>query len=187
MVGRLFIRAIFSVFSFLLVFVILLSGCNNAPTTPAASEEPSESATPGVTYPFVITLSFPDGAPPLNQSKVLKCVVRSNYPVLDMSLEVSLPESLELATGNLSWSGIVPAHGEVTVVNATVKAITTGNWTITVLSYFNADKENIGHSNIYLSISEDSAEWRKRPSYDSPPGISPETSTDLPTPIPTHT
>ncbi len=181
-------RAMFSVFSFLLVFVILLSGCNNAPTTPASSVEPLESATSGVTYPFVITLSFPDGAPPLDHTKVLHGVIKSNYALLpNMVFEVTLPEGLELLTGELTWTGTVPEYGEVIAINATVKAVNTGNWTVGFKYYFTENITNIGQGWIYLSISENSAEWRENPSYDAPTGISPETSTDLPTPIPTHT
>jgi len=104
-----------------------------------------------------------------------------------MVFEVTLPEGLELLTGELTWTGTVPEYGEVIAINATVKAVNTGNWTVGFKYYFTENITNIGQGWIYLSISENSAEWRENPSYDAPTGISPETSTDLPTPIPTHT
>ena len=61
---------------------------------------------------------------------------------------------------------------EVDAINATVKSVKTGNWKIEVIDgweppYIDNGKENKGHSDIYVSISENSAEWRVNPSFDA--------------------
>ena len=67
--------------------------------------------TSNITEPFTVRVSFPDGAPPLNKTSLLKVTVKSNYPSLKgMKIIVNLPESLELVTGELTWLGDVPAH-----------------------------------------------------------------------------
>jgi hypothetical protein len=113
--------------------VILLVGCGvntSQTTTPETSTQPTST----VTKPFVISVSFPNGAPPLNQTATLKCVIKSNFPPLDANLNIELPEAFILVGGELSWSGSVDPYCEVNAIEASVKSVKTGNWTIRVLT-----------------------------------------------------
>lgn len=116
------------------------------------------------TEPVTVEVSFPHGAPPLGQTAELICIVKARaISVRNMSLEISLPEALELAHGELSWTGNISEGDEVEVISAVVKAVKTGNWAIEVHSYFNPEEHGFyggdGWHTIYVSISEDSAEW----------------------------
>lgn len=116
-----------------------------------------------------------------------------------MNLEINFPEAFELQSGNLSWIGDVPANSEVEVINASIKAIKMGNWTIDVNYGSNLEDDGfLGGQELYfpfyVSISEYSAQWRLNPSYDvSTPGpgeVGPSSDDgidDLPQPPPTST
>jgi len=148
--------------AFLFALLALLIGFT--PGCPPASPSLSPSPVP----PFIIEASFPNGAPPLNQTGQLRCVVKSNYPPLTIPrLEVGLPEGMELISGALTWSGSVLAKEQVTAIDAVVKSIKVGNWTVAVNVYLGwiGTVENIGHPDIYVSISENSAQWRAYPPY----------------------
>ena len=126
--------------------------------------------------PITVNLSFPDGAPPLNQEAELVCTV--NTPVRsanNMSLIINLPEALELVSGDLSWSGNVAKGSEVEIIRAVVRSVKTGNWTIELNRYLDPD-ENRGFrfqnpDPYFISISEDSAEWGITPPWQG--GFSP--------------
>ena len=115
--------------------------------------------------PVTVDLSFPDGAPPLGQTAELICKVESHIlDIKDMSIEIRLPEALELVSGDLSWIGNISEGDEVEVISAVVKSVKTGNWTIEISGYL--DPEEHGGTEIhgsgpaiYVSISEDSAQW----------------------------
>jgi hypothetical protein len=160
--------------SILILFseLCISSGCNivNNAEIQSTSSSPKATVNPTPIPPFEVLVSFPNGAPPLNQSGILQCRIKSNYPPVDMSLEVGLPESLKLVSGNLSWSGNVPANAEVIAIEAKVKSIKTGNYTIAVTGHLPSVNgiENIGHNDIYISISEKSADWRINPAYGIP-------------------
>ena len=118
--------------------------------------------------PITVHLSFPDGAPPLNQQAELVCTVRTPAGFAkNMSLSINLPEALELVSVDLSWSGDVARGTEVEVIEAVVRSVKTGNWTVELVAYLDPDENGgfgiSGSSYIYISISEDSAEWGIRP------------------------
>ena len=107
--------------------------------------------------PLTVDFSFPDGAPPLNQTAELICEVKNNYiAIRNMSVKVDLPEAFELVSGNLSWTGNISEGGEVEVIKAVVKAVKTGNWTIEVHKYVNPEEHGgfggTGWHPVYVSI-----------------------------------
>jgi len=145
----------------ILVIGVLFLGACGALTTPPA-EEPAAS--------LAVLLSFPDGAPPLNQEAELVCTV--NAPARsakNMSVSVNLPEALELVSGELSWSGDVAEGDEVEIIRAVVRSVKTGNWTIELNRYLDPEENRgFGFQNpdpFYISISEDSAEWGTTPPW----------------------
>jgi len=87
----------------------------------------------------------------------------------NMSVSVNLPEALELVSGELSWVGDVAEGDEAEVIRAVVRSVKTGNWTIEVHKYLNPEEHGgLGNSYwhpIYISISEDSAEWGVTPPW----------------------
>jgi len=147
----------------LLISLASIGGC-----TGEGSTTPQETAPPP---PFTVEVSFPDGAPPLGQTAELICVVEADWiSIQDMSLEINLPEAFELVSGSLSWTGSVPMGDEVEVMKAVVKSVKTGNWTIERTGYLDPKKNGgVGGTGsgpaIYVSVSEDSAEWGKYPPW----------------------
>jgi hypothetical protein len=175
----------------LILLTTLLTGCvtnGSLPSTqPTTTSEPTHTGTPPQ-EPIEVEVSFPDGAPPLNQTAELRCtVITHRIPARDMSLDVDLPDVLQLVEGELSWFGDVPADSKVVVIKAVVKAVMVGNGTVDVRSYIDPDKHGgfggNGWHPVYVSIGVDSSQWRINPSYDAP-GTGPpeERPTDLPPP-----
>ena len=120
--------------------------------------------------PVTRDLSFPDGAPPLGQTAELICKVKAHiFDIKDKSIEIRLPEALELVSGDLSWIGNISEGEEVEVISAVVKSVKRGNWTIEVHGYINPEEHGgfggEGWFPIYVSISEDSAEWGTVPPW----------------------
>jgi len=135
------------------------------PLVPACNLFPHESPP---AEPITVHLSFPDGAPPLNQEAELVCTVKTPaMSAKNLSLSVNLPEALELVSGDLSWSGDVAQGGEIEVIRAVVRSVEIGNWTIELIAYLDPEENGgfaiSGSSHIYVSISEDSAEWGINP------------------------
>jgi hypothetical protein len=85
-----------------------------------------------------------------------------------MSINVELPDAFELVSGELLWTGDVPADSGTTVIRALLKSVQVGNWTINVRSQMDP-QENSGYGGgnytIYVSVSEDSAEWANYPPW----------------------
>jgi hypothetical protein len=122
--------------------------------------------------PITVDLSFPDGAPPLNQEAELNCIVKAPaIRLTNMSVEIRLPEAFELVGGNLSWFGDIEQGAELEVVSAVVRAIKAGNWAIELRTSIDPEEQG-GFSMypdwqdaIYVSVSEDSAEWGITPPW----------------------
>jgi hypothetical protein len=173
------------------------SGCTNLPTNPStpaniSSTSISPSSTPagGAPSPSIyIDISFPDGAPSLNETKELICTINTPGMKTDTTadLKVVLPEALELISGQLSWEGIVPSKSSFIAIKIGVKSIKTGNWTIngqldTMPKPGGQGQRYGGNYEMYVSISDNSAEWRRYPPYTdesaSPTGIHVVTPTE---------
>lgn len=86
-----------------------------------------------------------------------------------MSVEIRLPEGLELVSGELFWFGDIAEGNEVEVIRAVVRSVDTGNWTIELIRNLNPEEhgwsEFIDPAPFYISISEDSAEWGITPPW----------------------
>jgi hypothetical protein len=156
-------KRIFIVSILICVFLIPLApGCTpgqeSSGTQSQASIPPAE--------PITVELSFPNGAPPLNAEAEMNCIVKAPAISLkNMSVEIRLPEAFELVGGSLSWVGDINRGDEVEVISAVVKAIKTGNWAIELRRSIDPEEQG-GFSMypdwqdaIYVSVSEDSAEW----------------------------
>ena len=142
------------------LFASVAPGCASTETPPAP--------------PITVELSFPDGAPPLNQEAELIYIMEVMEPgciLENISIEIRLPEGFELVSGELSWFGDISSGDELEVIRATVRAVKTGNWTIESRCAINPEKQcGISvvpgwHPAIYVSVSEDSAEWGITPPW----------------------
>ena len=145
----------------LLLPLILLStpGCNSS-----LRESPPAS-------PITVEVSFPNGAPPLNKEAELTCIIKPQCILKNMSIEIRLPEGFELVSGDLSWFGDISSGDDLEVIRANVRAVKTGNWTIESRWAINPEEQS-GVSlvpgwipRIYVSVSEDSAEWGITPPW----------------------
>ena len=96
--------------------------------------------------PITVELSFPDGAPPLNQEAELIYIIEVREPgciLENMSIEIRLPEGFELVSGDLSWFGDISSGDDLEAIRATVRAVNTGNWTIESRCAINPEKQGI--------------------------------------------
>lgn len=167
--------------SSILIFLLLsITGCstNTSTNTPLPTQMPVE-----------IELSFPNGAPPLNQTAILNCII-TNHEIIskNISINVNLPDSFELESGSLSWNGTIPAKGMVTVIESVVKSVQVGNWSINATGYITIEPGTHGgnfYIPIYISVTEETAEWGKYPPWITP--FTPVDTENRPPPPPTHT
>lgn len=157
-----FISAVVCIF---VTFVSLLSGCRTLPDQPLLNESTPE---------FAVELSFPDGAPALNHEATMTVSVLSFVNLHDVQVWVTLPEGLELVSGNLAWtgnvSGTLEARTETEAVKTVVKPTKTGLWTITVHFFFPPEQRPnliIGPDgqDYYLSVEEEKTEWGENPPW----------------------
>ena len=142
------------------LLALLLPGCTQPPPeTPPAEPSP----------PYTLELSFPNGAPALNQVAELKVVAIHKTGVMNnVRIDVILPEGFELISGNLTWSADSLPYGDTEVINAQIKAIKTGNWTIEARlneGQSTSYPEGGARHPIYINVSEDSAEWGITPPW----------------------
>jgi hypothetical protein len=163
-------KARLRLFPVLFLMVILLVGCGvntSQTTTPETSTQQPNSPSSTPTPPIEIEVAFPDGAPPLNQTAELTCtIITRNLPMKDIDLEIILPDGLELVRGQLSWNGELPRDSVINAINAEVKSVKLGNWTIEIPYHINPIEPGgyggDGKRKVYISIMEDSAEWSAR-------------------------
>jgi hypothetical protein len=163
----------------LIIFIlaILVASCNTTPPAsnsiaipPASTSNIISTTSPPIGAPtpvIEVKISFPNGAPPLNQTKELVCTIINNTQTSDIyvNLNVNLPESLELVSGQPSWEGTTQAKSLVDAIKINVKAIRTGNWAIKAPVNITKIKGYGGTQEIYISISDNSAQWREYPPY----------------------
>jgi hypothetical protein len=137
--------------------------------------------------PVSVELSFPHGAPRLNQTAELRCVVRLHTSADNVTLEINLPDGLELASGDVSVNLGTITKGDVKEVNAIIRPVKVGNYTIEYkLSPIFRDQslKGPGWHYIYLSVTENSAEWGAVPPWlpekAPPPPVTPVPPTESP-------
>ena len=150
-----------------LILVIFLSGCGGADKAPTTSAAPE--VTPEV--PIKVALSFPDGAPTLNNSAAFTCTITNNEPgERKMSVTVNAPETaFVLESGSLSWSGTVPANSQTAVVQAVLKSFHTGHWQIDATYHIDAEPGAYGGdftTTIYIQSGIPSSEWGITPPWE---------------------
>ncbi len=100
------------------------------------------------------------GTPKLNQTVNLTFRVVAHYNET-VSLNISLPEGLEFINGNLTWEGFLD-KSETLQINATVKAIKVGKWTLMAFGGPLLNKKYDGDV-IYISVSEYSGSISRKP------------------------
>jgi hypothetical protein len=151
-----------------LILLVFLSACGGAEKTAV-----STTTTPEITpeAPIKVALSFPDGAPKLNNSSAFTCTITNNEPgERKMSVTVDAPETaFILESGSLSWSGTVPANSQTTVVQAVLKSYHTGHWQIDANYHIDAEPGAYGGdftTTIYVSMGIPSSEWGTTPPWE---------------------
>jgi hypothetical protein len=131
--------------------------------------------------PVNLELSFPHGAPHLNKTAELLCLVRTPALSADnVTVKINLPDGLQLVSGNLSAQFGTMSKGDVRELKAIIKPIKVGNYAIEAkltlvppqMSTFHLGP---GLYTVYLSVAENWAQWGKYPPgyHPPPPSISP--------------
>ena len=160
------------------------------PTSPSG-ETTSPASTPSTPLPDMsLDVSFPDGVPPLNETAALVCTIttRANSGLWkDIGVSFVLPDAFELVSGETSWKGDIAPASNITALNAVLKSVKTGNYTINLEKTFPRSDGSFGKDAfpIYVKILENSAEWNIYRSYDIPewqPSTDPPPPTDVPIP-----
>lgn len=128
------------------------------------------NAPQGPAPPVNLELSFPNGAPKLNQAAELRCVVKTPALIADsVTVNINLPDGLELISGNLSAQFGTMSTGDVKELRAVIKPAKVGNYTIeaklSLASLNPTFHPGPGLYEIYLSVSESSAEWAVYPPW----------------------
>jgi hypothetical protein len=156
-----------------------LNGCNNvenAANSPTKTTVPLSQPTnpktipanePGV--PIVVDLLFPNGAPSLNQAARLYIKVKTFTSFDNVTVEINLPDGIELMSNDsLIWFGNM-SEDDVKEQEIDIKPIKVGNYTIKYLLSFvprpGPIHTVIAPHEIYLSVSENSAEWGVYPPW----------------------
>jgi hypothetical protein len=198
-----------------LSLLILTVGCNSTGEKISTDNNEVSTIPPYTESPpsplYDLEVSFPDGAPRLNEVARLKVILFQKAQILNyVQIEVILPEGFVLVNGYLTYEADSLPYGDFEVINAQIKSIKTGNWVIeTRMQWFEEGAsipEKEGKYPIYVSVTEESAEWGINPPWQghtpapldtsnpTPPTITyPQTSelvsdnTDYPNSIPTIT
>ena len=122
--------------SLCLLLALLAPGCGQLQQEPPPElTTMPEATTHGGTAPappIIIDLSFPNGAPRLNEMAELRCVAKIHSYTTNLKVDVHLSDAFELVSGNLSWAGENPT-GEIEAIEAVVRSVQNGNWTIEAL------------------------------------------------------
>jgi hypothetical protein len=150
-----------------LILVIFLSGCGGADNATLTTTTTSV-VTSGT--PIKVSLSFPDGAPTLNNSSAFTCTITNSEPgERKMSVTINAPETaFILESGSLSWSGTVPGNSETTVIEAIFKSFHTGHWQIDAAYHIDADPSAYGGdftTTIYVNSGIPSSQWGTTPPW----------------------
>jgi hypothetical protein len=139
----------------------------NPPTSPTRSE----TSTGDVPLDAYVNLSFTNGAPRLNETAQLRCIVGTPGLTADnISVIINLPDGLQYISGDLSaqlgsMSGYANKESLVGTkeITAVIKPLRTGHYTIEAQLYLVPRNPSIGSGpglfRIYLSVSDNSSEW----------------------------
>jgi len=150
----------------------------NPPATPADSETTTGSLMPAIP----VDLSFPNGAPRLNQGAELRITIMTPGSE-KVTVTTNLPDGLMLVSGSLSEQFEKTSAGDIKELKAIVKPVKVGNYTIdSTLSFISWDPTfvpKINHNYVYLSVSENSSEWGTLPPW-LPRGTLPVPITPIP-------
>jgi hypothetical protein len=176
---------------FLIIMILLassfgLSGCNeggkatNPPTMPTdlPSQSPNPVTAPEDSEPVIVVdgspplyvdLSFPNGAPRLNQVAELLYAIRT--PGSDnVTIVTDLPDGLVLVSGSLYQQLGSTSGGDIKELKITIKPIKTGEYVIKAKLYFIhwTKIPMVGpidwiDGDVYLSVSENSSQWGRAP------------------------
>jgi hypothetical protein len=140
-----------SVVALALLLVLLatsLPGCGgSAPSLPIKAKL-SFSEPPVLGKPVQLTATFD---------------LMIDYPkASDITTRIVLPEGFEKVDGDLEWQGDI-IRGNTSTLNATVKAVKTGDWKIEARASSGKSDGMGGYAVLYVSVSETGATVRSRP------------------------
>lgn len=164
-----------------LFLVLLFPGCNSTKTQASTQQTSTTTLTSQISQttgipplqPISVDISFPNGAPSLNQTAQLKCVVKSSLKnESTLQLVIALPDAFQLISGDLSWQGVIPRESEIVAIDINIKSIKTGNWTINLYSHgisiplggYTVE----GINPIYIQVMENEAKWGTVPPWAGP-------------------
>ena len=145
----------------------------------------SSCTTAGPSPPVNLQMSFPHGAPKLEQTAELLCAIKTPALTADnVTVKINLPDGLQLVSGDLLVQCGTMFEGDVREIKANIKPIKVGNYAIEAELSLVPRRLNFnpgpGLYTIYLSVTENSAQWGKYPPWTPPPPSDPVG--DRPTP-----
>jgi hypothetical protein len=134
--------------------------------------------------PLQVDITFPNGAPTLNQIAELKFTITSRFKTaVDVeinNLNIEASDGFEFVNGSTAWQGVIPPGSSIEAFKIDVKSNKTGNWTINIsysLITHGTDYGGDCHQQIYVEVKETSARWGKVPLWAETPNepVSPTT------------
>ncbi|MBI2578075.1 MAG: hypothetical protein HYW26_00010 [Candidatus Aenigmarchaeota archaeon] len=145
----------FLIFSLLLLVVLVLGCAGKGGSGPYVASTPA-----GIEQIFqkeLVLFESPSLNKPVGISFTVQAEIAPKRPV-NGTVKILLPEGFELVAGNLSWSGEME-RGEVITLNATIKAVKTGDWTIEAVAKIFGPYGGHAQENLYLyvTVGENSA------------------------------
>jgi hypothetical protein len=188
-------KRIIEVFTLLILIMNVFLGCTAnesvtrtspsiVPPQQTNSSTPAQSPNDKPTPPIEVKIDFPNGAPALNQIADLTCtIVNHQVTMKDMTVQITLPEGLQLAGGQLAWTGVVSTNTSFKAMDAKVKAVKLGNWTADIQYSIKvvapSGLAERGSGSFYVLVGDNSAQWDQvRPPWlqGGQPGTAPVTS-----------
>lgn len=138
------------------------------PHNPATTSADSYNTTSTSMPVIPIDLSFPNGAPRLNEDAELRITIM--VPGSEkITVTTNLPDGLILISGSLSEQFEKTAAGDIKELQAIIKPVKVGNFPIdSALSFISWDPTfipRITHNYVYLSVSKNSSVWGTSPPW----------------------
>lgn len=90
--------------------------------------------------PLRVELNLPQ-IPSVGQQAALDCIVESRTTLTGVSLNIDLPQGVELVAGSTKWRGDIPALGSVPI-QLTIRVTSPGNKTITATAFCRFDERS---------------------------------------------
>ena len=141
------------IFSLLLIIALGLGCAGKGESGPYVASTPA-----GIEQIFqkeLVLFESPSLNKPVGISFTVQAEIAPKRPV-NGTVRILLPEGFELVEGNLSWKGEMK-RGEIITLNATIKAVKTGEWTIQAVAGFTSPYGVQEILFLYVNVGENSA------------------------------